>query len=102
MVMRDKDQNILQQGWKDTFSCVQKDNMFVANCTSPANYFHLLRRQQKTNYRKPLIVFTPKSLLRHAQVISSKEELAEGSFQTVIDDAKSKVKDTKTLVFLFW
>lgn len=76
-----------------------KDNMFVANCTSPANYFHLLRRQQKTNYRKPLIVFTPKSLLRHAEVISSKEELAEGSFQTVIDDAKAKVKDTKTLVF---
>jgi 2-oxoglutarate dehydrogenase E1 component len=75
-----------------------KDNMFVANCTSPANYFHLLRRQLKTNFRKPLIVFTPKSLLRHAEVVSPKEDLAEGSFQTVIDDPKAKVKDTKTLV----
>jgi len=76
-----------------------KDNMFVANCTSPANYFHLLRRQLKTDYRKPLVVFTPKSLLRHAEVISPKEDLAEGSFQTVIDDPKAKVKDIKTLVF---
>ena len=42
-----------------------KDNMFVANCTTPANMFHLLRRQVKSNYRKPLVVFTPKSLLRH-------------------------------------
>ncbi|MFO7745167.1 MAG: 2-oxoglutarate dehydrogenase E1 component [Psychroflexus sp.] len=76
-----------------------KDNMFVANCTSPANYFHLLRRQLKTDYRKPLIVFTPKSLLRNAEVVSPKEDLAEGSFQTVIDDPKAKVKDVKTLVF---
>ncbi len=75
-----------------------KDNMFVANCTSPANYFHLLRRQLKTNYRKPLVVFTPKSLLRHAEVVSPKEDLAEGSFQTVIDDANAKVKDIKSLV----
>ncbi|WP_026302511.1 2-oxoglutarate dehydrogenase E1 component [Psychroflexus tropicus] len=75
-----------------------KDNMFVANCTSPANYFHLLRRQLKTNYRKPLIVFTPKSLLRHPEVISPKEDLANGTFQTVIDDPKAKVKDIKTLV----
>ena len=48
-----------------------KDNMFIANCTTPANLFHLLRRQVKSNYRKPLTVFTPKSLLRHPQVVSS-------------------------------
>jgi 2-oxoglutarate dehydrogenase E1 component len=76
-----------------------KDNMFVVNCTSPANYFHLLRRQLKTNYRKPLVVFTPKSLLRHPEVISPKEDLANGSFQTLIDDSTVQVKDVKSLVF---
>lgn len=76
-----------------------KDNMYVANCTTPANFFHLLRRQLKVKFRKPLIVFTPKSLLRHPEVVSTKEELAEGSFQTLIDDENVKVKDVKTLVF---
>ncbi|MGB0789409.1 MAG: 2-oxoglutarate dehydrogenase E1 component, partial [Marinirhabdus sp.] len=46
-----------------------KDNMFIADCTTPANMYHLLRRQMKTDYRKPLIVFTPKSLLRHPKVV---------------------------------
>ena len=55
-----------------------KDNMFVANCTTPANLFHLLRRQMKGNFRKPLIVFTPKSLLRHPIAVSSVEDLTEG------------------------
>ncbi|MDH7445498.1 2-oxoglutarate dehydrogenase E1 component [Aquimarina sp. 2201CG14-23] len=76
-----------------------KDNMFVADVTTPANMFHLLRRQMKADYRKPLIVFTPKSLLRHPKVVSSIEEFANGSFQTVIDDPEAKAKDTKTLVF---
>ncbi len=76
-----------------------KDNMFVADCTTPANFFHLLRRHMKVSYRKPLIVFTPKSLLRHPKVISSVEELINGSFQTLIDDIDAKVKDIKTLVF---
>ena len=62
------------------------DNMTVANCTTPANIYHLLRRQMKRVFRKPLIVFTPKSLLRHPKVVSSVEELARGEFQTVIDD----------------
>ena len=75
------------------------DNMFVADCTTPANMFHLLRKQMKVNYRKPLIVFTPKSLLRHPKVISTKEEFANGSFQTVIDDAEANVDNIKTLVF---
>lgn len=76
------------------------NNMFVADVTTPANFFHLLRRQVKTDYRKPLIVFTPKSLLRHPKVISTKEELATGSFQMIIDDEKAKVSKIKTLVFV--
>jgi len=75
------------------------DNMFVADVSTPANLFHLLRRQMKVNYRKPLIVFTPKSLLRHPKVISTKEDFAEGSFQMVIDDAEAKVDKIKSLVF---
>ena len=76
-----------------------KDNMFVADVTTPANLFHLLRRQMKADYRKPLIVFTPKSLLRHPKVVSSVDEFVNGSFQTVIDDAEASVKKVKTLVF---
>ena len=63
-----------------------KDNMFVANCTTPANLFHLLRRQVVTKYRKPLVLMTPKSLLRHPKVISSKNDLINGDFKPVIDD----------------
>lgn len=74
------------------------NNMFVADCTTPANFFHLLRRQMHLNYRKPLIVFTPKSLLRHPLCVSSKEELINGTFQEVIDDNVDKSK-VKTLVF---
>ena len=62
------------------------ENIFVANCTTPANYFHLLRRQMKQPFRKPLVVMTPKSLLRHPKVVSSIEEMANGEFQTLIDD----------------
>lgn len=74
-------------------------NMFVADCTTPANFFHLLRRQMKTTFRKPLIVFTPKSLLRHPSVISSVDEFANGSFQEVLDDPNVNAKEVKTLVF---
>lgn len=76
------------------------DNMFVVDCTTPANMFHVLRRQQKANYRKPLIIFTPKSLLRHPLVVSTKEEFSEGSFQMLIDDASAKASKVKTLVFV--
>ena len=76
-----------------------KDNMYVANCSTPANLFHLLRRQMKTDFRKPLIIFTPKSLLRHPDVVSSKKEFTSGKFQMLIEDKTIKVKDTKTLVF---
>ena len=76
-----------------------KDNMYVANCSTPANLFHLLRRQMKTDFRKPLIIFTPKSLLRHPDVVSSKKDFTSGKFQMLIEDKTIKVKDTKTLVF---
>ena len=63
------------------------------------NYFHLLRRQQKFPFRKPLVVMTPKSLLRHPRVISTVEELANGSFQPVIDDATAQTEKVEKLVF---
>jgi 2-oxoglutarate dehydrogenase E1 component len=76
-----------------------KDNMYVADVTTPANMFHILRRQMKAGFRKPLVIFTPKSLLRHSKVISTKEDFAEGSFQPLLDDPKAKAKDVKSLVF---
>ena len=76
-----------------------RHNMYVADCTTPANFFHLLRRQMKTKFRKPLVVFSPKSLLRHPLCISTKEELYNGSFQETIDDNSVDKKKVKTLVF---
>ncbi len=75
------------------------DNMIVANCTTPANMYHILRRQMKRNYRKPLIVFTPKSLLRHPKAINPIEDLANGSFQEVIDDHLVDKSTIKKVVF---
>ena len=76
-----------------------RDNMYVADCTTPANLFHLLRRQMKADFRKPLIVFTPKSLLRHPKAVSSVEEFANGGFQEVIDDETADPKKVKSIVF---
>lgn len=74
------------------------DNMVVADCTTPANFFHLLRRQMKRDFRKPLIVFTPKSLLRHPKAVSSLNDLATGTFEEVIDDTIDP-KGVEKLVF---
>ena len=57
-----------------------KDNMYVVDVTTPANLFHVLRRQVKPNFRKPLVVFTPKSLLRHPKVVSPIDEFTKGTF----------------------
>ena len=76
-----------------------ENNMYVTNCTTPANFFHLLRRQMKTTFRKPLVVFTPKSLLRHPQVISKLEDLAQGHFQEVLDDPIIVASKVKRVVF---
>lgn len=74
------------------------DNMTVADCTTPANFFHLLRRQMKRSFRKPLIVFTPKSLLRHPKAVSPMNELVNGQFNEIIDDT-IKPEKVKRLVF---
>ena len=73
------------------------DNWIVANCTTPANYFHILRRQLHRTYRKPLILMTPKSLLRHKMAVSKAEEFTTGSsFHRVLwDDAQHGNSDTK-------
>ena len=74
-----------------------EDNWIVANCTTPANYFHILRRQMHRNFRKPLIIFTPKSLLRHKRCVSKLEEMGPGSsFHRVLwDDAQYGSSTTK-------
>jgi 2-oxoglutarate dehydrogenase E1 component len=68
-----------------------EDNLQIVNCTTPANYFHVLRRQIHRGFRKPLVVFTPKSLLRHKKCVSALSEFAEGSsFHRVLwDDAQT-------------
>jgi len=79
-------------------ACAQ-DNIQVANCTTPANYFHILRRQMRRNFRKPLILMTPKSLLRHKKCTSTLNEMGPGSsFHRVLwDDAESKPGSTVKL-----
>ncbi len=75
------------------------DNLIIANCTTPANYFHLLRRQLVRNFRKPLVVFTPKSLLRHPKVVSKLADFTEMNFQEVIDDSYAKPTTVKRVLF---
>ena len=74
-----------------------QDNWIVANCTTPANYFHILRRQLHRTFRKPLVLMTPKSLLRHKLAVSKREEFTTGSsFHRVLwDDAQHGNSDTK-------
>ena len=76
-----------------------KDNMYAANCTTPSNLFHLLRRQMLTKFRKPLILFTPKSLLRHPKVISDIDELSSSKFIPVITDSEIDPDKVDSLVF---
>ncbi len=73
------------------------DNWIVANCTTPANYFHILRRQMHRDFRKPLILMTPKSLLRNKMAVSTAEEFQTGSsFHRILwDDAQHGNSDTK-------
>ena len=75
-----------------------EENFQVANCTNPANYFHLLRRQMARPFRKPLVVFTPKKLLRYHRAVSSIKEMSNGSFQEVIDDSTLIVSKIKKVV----
>ncbi len=77
-----------------------EDNMQVANCTTPANYFHILRRQIQRDFRKPLILMTPKSLLRHKRAVSSLDEMGPGSsFHRLLwDDAQTSSGEKIKLV----
>jgi len=76
-------------------------NMQIINCTTPANLFHMLRRQMKRKFKKPLILFSPKSLLRHPQCISSSEDFSNVSFQEVIEEQKNiDSSSIKKLVFM--
>ena len=78
-----------------------KDNVYIANCSTPANMFHILRRQMKSGFRKPLVIFTPKSLLRHAKVLSSVDEFTKGAFKPLIDDKSVvELKKINTVVFV--
>jgi 2-oxoglutarate dehydrogenase E1 component len=72
-------------------------NMQVVNCTTPANFFHALRRQIHREFRKPLIVMSPKSLLRHPLCISPAEDFTQGGFKEVIDDNYCDAKKVKTV-----
>ncbi|MBY0527088.1 MAG: 2-oxoglutarate dehydrogenase E1 component [Gemmataceae bacterium] len=74
------------------------DNMQVANLTTPAQYFHVLRRQMRRNFRKPLILMTPKSLLRHPAAVSPVDDFAKGRFHDVIDDENADVKRTRRVL----
>ncbi len=75
-----------------------EQNMQVVNCTSPANFFHVMRRQLARPFRKPLIVMSPKSLLRHPECVSKLEDFT-GSFQETIDDDEVDPKTVEKLIF---
>ena len=72
-------------------------NMQVCNCTTPANYFHVLRRQLHRPFRKPLVVFTPKKLLRYPKAVSPLEDMSQGCFQEVIQDSEVNMKEVDTI-----
>ncbi len=74
------------------------DNWTIANCSTPANMYHILRRQMKRDFRKPLVVFTPKSLLRLPKAVNTIEDLGNGAFKEVIDDTVDTAK-VKKMVF---
>jgi 2-oxoglutarate dehydrogenase E1 component len=76
-----------------------EENMQVINPTTPANLFHALRRQLKREFRKPLIIFTPKSLLRHPLCVSPLGDFTEGRFRELMDDDKAGADETKRVIF---
>lgn len=85
--------------WERFLQLCAELNMQVVNCTTPANMFHALRRQLKRPFRKPLVVMTPKSLLRHPRCTSSLAELADGRFQEVYDDVTANPDLVEKVIF---
>ncbi|MFC1733501.1 2-oxoglutarate dehydrogenase E1 component [candidate division KSB1 bacterium] len=75
------------------------NNMQVVNCTTPANFFHVLRRQLYRDFRKPLIIFTPKSLLRHPLCVSSLSEFTNGGFKELFDDTEANPNKVDRIIF---
>ncbi len=78
-------------------SCAE-DNIQVCNVTTPAQFFHLLRRQMLRDFRKPLIVMSPKSMLRNKEAVSPWEDLTDDTFHNVLDDADAKPKSVKRII----
>lgn len=74
------------------------NNMQVVNCSTPANFYHVLRRQMKREFRVPLIVMTPKSLLRHPMCVSTIDDFTKGGFREVIADTYADPKKTKRVL----
>ncbi len=72
--------------------------MQVANVTTPAQLFHLLRRQGKREVQKPLVIFTPKALLRHPRCVSSVNDFASGTFEELLDDPRSPKNPRRTVL----
>lgn len=75
-----------------------EQNIQVCNLTTPAQYFHLLRKQMHQAFRKPLIIMSPKSLLRHKVAVSSLSDLTEGTFSFVVDDPSASTRSTRLLL----
>ncbi|MEO8760186.1 MAG: 2-oxoglutarate dehydrogenase E1 component, partial [Bacteroidia bacterium] len=76
-----------------------KNNMQIVNTTTPAQQFHIIRRQLKRDFRKPLVCFTPKKLLRYPTCVSTIKDFTSKSFQEILDDTNADVKNVKRLAF---
>ena len=102
--MVDEDPDYIPIMTKDERKQIQMCNWQVVNCTTPANYFHVLRRQVHRDFRKPLIVISPKNLLRHKNCVSTLEDMGPGTlFHRALDEVDTSIQenpqDVKTLVF---
>lgn len=80
-------------------SMAARNNIQIVNCTTPSNFFHILRKQVHARFRTPLIIFTPKSLLRHPQCVSTLNELESGSFNEVYDDPDVDISEVRRVVY---
>jgi 2-oxoglutarate dehydrogenase E1 component len=98
--MKGRDRSTARRGLERFLQLCAEDNMQVANCTTPANYFHILRRQMHRDFRKPLMMMTPKSLLRHKLAVSGLADFSgESHFRRLLSDTNApKDGETKRLV----
>jgi 2-oxoglutarate dehydrogenase E1 component len=89
--MKGRGRSTARRGSSAILQLCAEDNMQVANCTTPANYFHILRRQMHRDFRKPLIIMTPKSLLRHKLAVSSRGRLHRRQpFRRILSDLNAR------------